>query len=368
MKNMNLSVPTKPVAKGRIVICNPDGSDEKVFPFNSCTKAFVQWLQYFMTYKSTGTILCADGVKTYAVSGCIDFNNNQYSGITIATDVSAQPKTQSIYSMGTPFDSADWETFIPQLSYKTPSESISGKMEVWICRNFRNKSSASINVKEVGITQHVAIITPPSLTYGLYAYDQINVVDDEVLGVDIGVDEVKTFRIEIIIPDYCYNFNMARHLARLQNNVAPNLINVDGSTQTNALDISSQASCPDGNDTYGLLVGGDDTAWTYNRYNLYSKFLATELYPFNYTVSQELQQKSDGTFFFEIQRTFRNVSGSEKTIKEIGVFGKYSADRMMLYRRALPSGQWITLQDQEETTISVSFDANFEDVGEEPIL
>jgi len=93
---------------------------------------------------------------------------------------------------------------------------------------------------------------------------------------------------------------------------------------------------PSGNDVCGILIGDSDAAVTLAQINLQSK-IANSVMSHGSTTTETIT--IDTTYYFRVIRTFTNVSGSTKTVREFGLFigARLTTDAFMLARDVPPS-------------------------------
>jgi len=195
--------------RGEIVISDPDGSNEQVFPMNSLLKNFCCWYNQTITYiantiyygkdsnNANVTFAPANTTRVYDSTNTT-YRYHAYNGIMIGTGTPV--KTADMYAMGTPITNTTITRAAPVVSVVEDNTAGAEKTYVTIARNITNASGGTINVTELGLTFYAS-----STTYVMLIYDQLTY--------SFTNGSTKSFQIRLIVDNTVLIRNLARFLS-----------------------------------------------------------------------------------------------------------------------------------------------------------
>jgi hypothetical protein len=331
----NIEIYNKIAIRGEIVISDPDGSNEQVFPMNSLLKNFCCWFNqaihyinstwYFgknslnadVNFINSGTHRIYDSTNT-------TYRYHAYNGIMIGTG--SPSKTVDMYAMGTPITNTTITRAAPVVAVVEDNTAGAEKTYVNITRNITNASGGTINVTELAMTFYNA-----SNAYTMLIYDQVSYA--------FANGATKSFQIRLIVDNTVLVRNLARFLSVKLWNLTTPIKRTNGTTANISTTLAFLSNLVENTTDNallrGIVVGSSDTANAVDTYVLASQIDESTL--FQKHVSFKSRPFLDGAdYCFYVRRSFTNITQSPVTIKEIAFYLNNSTSGYMIYRVVVP--------------------------------
>jgi hypothetical protein len=308
--------------RGEIVISDPDGSNEQVFPMNSLLRNFACWFSQVVDYIASANYYGKNSLNasvnfinnsTHKIYDSADatYGNHIYNGIMIGTGTPA--KTADMYAMGTPITDnvSTITTYPPLVSMGRDTTVGAEKSYVNITRTFKNITASDITIKEIGLTFYNA-----ANAYTMLIYDQPEY--NFVAGTQ------KSFQIRLVFDNTVVPVNLARFvkaslwtpnsdMLRTTNNIS-SIINAASSFRSLIAENEGVTYL----NILGLSLGTDDTASIPDQYDLNAQISNDVLYKRH--SSNKYAIYLDGSdYCYKVRRSFTNAANDTVvTVKEIG--------------------------------------------------
>ena len=138
--------------------------------------------------------------------------------------------------------------------------------------------------------------------------------------------DARVFRYRIYLEGFLKNWNVRMHSGFSGSDQLA--VSTTGSTLNTRQNISDSMNASSGNALYGIIIGSGLTAVDYEDYNLESPH-TTDDFTFGSSSAHIETDLVANVGWVQLQRTFTNISGSDKTISEVGLIYTNSSDDLL---------------------------------------
>ena len=164
--------------------------------------------------------------------------------------------------------------------------------------------------------------------------------------------DARVFRYRIYLEGFLKNWNIRMHSGFIATD--QNAVNTAGSTVTTRQAFSDVMNASSGDATYGIVIGSGLTAVDYEDYNLETPYTTAD-FTFGSNSGHLETDIIENVGWTQLQRTFTNISGSDKTISEVGLIYRNSASPrdFLMHRHVLATP--VVVADAEPFVVTYRF-------------
>jgi hypothetical protein len=165
--------------------------------------------------------------------------------------------------------------------------------------------------------------------------------------------DARVFRYRIYLEGLLKNWNIRMYAGLIATDT--NAINTAGSAISSRWAFSDSVNAGSGVSTFGIMIGSGLTAVDYEDYNLETPYTTSDFTFGSSSGALELDVV-ENVGWAQHQRTFTNISGSDKTISEVGLVwndGTHASRNFLMHRHVLATP--VVVADAEPFVVTYRF-------------
>jgi hypothetical protein len=171
--------------------------------------------------------------------------------------------------------------------------------------------------------------------------------------ITLNTDDSRVFRYRIYTNKFFIAWIQRMYAGLILTNQT--LVDTGGVNRTLGVTFADRFNAPSGNATYGIVIGSGDEAVDIDQYSLETQHTTTD---FTHSTVEQIHTDVDlveNVAWTGVQRTFTNISGSDKTIREIGLYWFHANGSRLFMAHRHVLNEPVVLLDTEPFVVTYRF-------------